>query len=75
MGTEQPLNDIDRQTMPHKWQWSDIVDVIVGTVAEADAAAAAATAAHIDELRTEITLLREELQTPAIDGSGPDHRP
>ncbi|WP_205865715.1 potassium channel family protein, partial [Mycolicibacterium porcinum] len=47
-----------------------IASWIVQSVADDDAATAAATAAHINELRAEIASLREELRrAPAIEGS------
>ncbi|WP_353588940.1 potassium channel family protein [Mycobacterium sp. URHD0025] len=53
-----------------------IASWIVQTVAVDDAATAAATAAHINELRAEIASLRDELRRePAVDGAGRDHRP
>nr|MDT0526509.1 two pore domain potassium channel family protein [Streptomyces sp. DSM 41633] len=52
-----------------------IASWIVQTVAVDDAASAAVTAAHINELRAEIASLREELRSPAVEGSGTDHRP
>ena len=51
-----------------------IASWIVQTVAVDDAASAAVTAAHINELRAEIASLREELRSPAVEGSGTDHR-
>ncbi len=52
-----------------------IASWIVQTVAVDDAASAAVTAAHINELRAEIASLREELRSPAVEGPGTDHRP
>ncbi|WP_166905681.1 potassium channel family protein [Mycobacterium sp. DL440] len=53
-----------------------IASWIVQTVAIDDAAAAAVTAEHINDLRAEIASLRDELRrAPAIEGAGGDHRP
>lgn len=50
-----------------------IASWIVQTVAVDDAASAAVTAAHINDLRTEIAALRDELRrVPAVDASGSD---
>lgn len=53
-----------------------IASWIVQTVATDDAASAAVTAAHINDLRAEIASLRDELRRgPARDGSANDHQP
>jgi voltage-gated potassium channel len=52
-----------------------IASWIVQSVADDDAATAAVTAAHINELRAEIASLREELRVPSVEGSETDHRP
>ncbi|WP_280831881.1 potassium channel family protein [Mycolicibacterium frederiksbergense] len=53
-----------------------IASWIVQHVSTEESANAAATASHINELRAEIALLREELRrAPVIEASGTDHRP
>lgn len=50
-----------------------IASWIVQSVADDDNATAAATAAHINELRSEIASLRDELRQAPANGSGTDH--
>lgn len=52
-----------------------IASWIVQSVADDDNATAAATAAHINELRSEIASLRDELRQAPANGSGTDRRP